>query len=73
MGAVAGEPHSLVERGKAKAENRKKDGCLVFYDPALLGYNAGPCLLVDSGRTRAEVTTVCGRSSMMCLIWKREK
>lgn len=51
MGAVAGEPHSPVERGKAKAENRKKDGCLVLCDPASLGYNAGPPLLVGSGRT----------------------
>lgn len=75
MGAVAGEPHSPVERGKAKAENRKKDGCLVLCDPASLGYNAGP----PSPRGQWKDAGSClkllqsGRFSMMYLIWKSEK
>ena len=49
------ESHTLrwsVERQRQKIE-KKKYGCLVFCDPASLGHNAGPCLLVDSGRTQA--------------------
>lgn len=43
MGAVAGEPHSLVERGKAKAENRKKKvwlSCLLW--PCITGPQRWP-------------------------------
>lgn len=69
MGAVAGEPHSPVERGKAKAENRKKKSMVVL-SSVTLHHWATTLAPVSSwtleGHKLLEVTTVC----VMYLIWK---